>query len=265
MLGNLFSNSKKTAEIPDNLRLYAIGDIHGRLDCLSAMLTLIEEDKASARLASDAFGGADCTTALIFLGDYIDRGADSKKVIDRLIEIRKEQPNCVFLKGNHEAAFLDFLADPRANAEWMHWGGAETLQSYGLANVWTRDEEDLRDELATVLPEDHLMFLKSLPLTYSSGDYLFVHAGLKPGVALDEQEEKDLLWIRGEFHNARGDDRPEQTIIHGHHPVKKPHDAGWRINVDTGAYWSGSLTAVALEGKARRFLSTDLAKQTQDG
>ena len=193
---------------------------------------------------------------VIFLGDYVDRGPDSKGVLDRLIAFGKEWPKTVFLKGNHESIMLEFLDDPGEMLYWLDWGGEETLESCGLTDIIGRPGEDLEAELAQNLPSDHVKFLHSLPLTHVEGDYLFVHAGLRPGVPLEEQNEDDLLWIRRRFHKALVDERPEYTVVHGHQPVKKPEDAGWRIAVDTGACWSGKLTAVVLEGTERRFIST---------
>ncbi len=258
MLGKLFSKAKKQAVLPENLRIYAVGDVHGRVDCLDALLALIDEDIARTGIDADCAGAPPAKPQLVFLGDYIDRGPDSNAVIDRLIAVKRDKPDTVFLKGNHEAAFLDFMTIPRLNAEWLHWGGAETLESYGLDDIWVRDEEEMLADLLTKIPEAHLDFLRTLTLTHISGDYLFVHAGLKPGVPLEEQHEDDLLWIRGPFHNARNDERPDHRVVHGHHPVKKPHNAGWRINVDTGAFWSGMLTAVVVEGGETRFISTAL-------
>lgn len=240
-----FRKSSNGAAIPEGKRIYAIGDIHGALDALDALIAKIEKD-------ADGLENAQ----LIFLGDYVDRGPDSKGVIDRLASLKKDYKSAVFLKGNHEAAMLDFLDDPEEIMEWLEWGGDETLRSYGVSAPLSKSGDDLANDLANAMPKTHLDFLKSLALTHREGDYFFVHAGIRPGVALDEQEEDDLLWIRGRFHDASEDERPDATIVHGHQPRKKPLDAGWRINVDTGACWSGMLTAVVLEGNKRRFLST---------
>ena len=260
MLGKLLGkNGGKSASTPPGFRLYAIGDVHGCLKELNALLDLINEDTESASLSGEVFGddaSGPLKPVLVFLGDYIDRGPDSKGVLDRLIELQDEDIETMFLKGNHEAAMLDFMAAPRRHLEWMHWGGAETLESYGLENVWSRDEEDLAAELSINMPPEHRDFLETLELTHEAGDFIFVHAGLKPGVALNEQEEDDLIWIRSEFHRMPAEQRPDKVVVHGHHPVKKPDDKGWRVNVDTGACWSGMLTAVVLEDGKRRFLST---------
>ncbi len=245
MLGKLFASNRKTGAVPDGVKVYAIGDIHGRADLLDTLLD---------KIATDA--GALENVSLVFLGDYVDRGPDSRGVIDRLIALRDAQPSCVFLKGNHEAAMLDFLHDPEMMLHWFEWGGEETLKSYGISDILARPPQRLGVDLAAAMPAAHRPFLESLQLTYRIGDYLFVHAGVRPGVAIEDQQEEDLLWIRKRFHNASAHERPDAIVVHGHQPVKKPQDAGWRINVDTGAVWSGRLTALVLEGETRRFLTT---------
>lgn len=261
----LGKSHRNTASAPQDARIYAIGDIHGCLTELDALLGLIKNDaKSDLNESVEGDGAAKSSNAansttnatLVFLGDYIDRGPASKEVIDRLIDLQNSDWQTVFLKGNHEAAMLNFMAAPRKHSEWLHWGGAETLESYGIEHVWSRDEDDLAANLASVMPQSHRDFLETLELMHQEADYIFVHAGLKPGIALEEQEEQDLLWIRSEFHNTAPGDRLEYTVIHGHHPVKKPQDRGWRVNVDTGACWSGMLSAVVLEKNKRRFLST---------
>ncbi|MEQ8935084.1 MAG: metallophosphoesterase family protein, partial [Amphiplicatus sp.] len=232
------------AAAPEGVRLYAVGDIHGCAGQLDALLTQIQAEPAEG-----------LEKRIVFLGDYVDRGPDSRSVIDRLVAVRQEQPQTVFLKGNHEAAMLDFLNAPDAEASWLNWGGAETLQSYGITQIFNREPHLVAAEFADHLPAAHCAFFDGLELYSVAADYLFVHAGVRPGVPLEAQEERDLLWIRGEFHNALPERRPEKFVVHGHHPVKKPLDAGWRIDVDTGACYGGKLTAVVLEGTNRRFIS----------
>lgn len=244
MLGRIFGEKRSAACAPAGERLYAIGDVHGCAGLLDTLLAAIEADAAGR------------SRRLIFLGDYVDRGPASKAVIDRLLVLKGAEPDAVFLKGNHEQAMLDFLVDPGRNEEWLHWGGDKTLESYGVADIWRKGVNALAQELDDRLPDAHRAFLASLDLWRVFGDYAFVHAGFKPGVALEDQAAEDCLWIRSEFHNADPDKRPRETVVHGHHPVKKPVDAGWRIDVDTGAVWSDALTAVVLEGTTRRFLST---------
>jgi serine/threonine protein phosphatase 1 len=244
MIGKFFQEKPAPAAAPEGERLYAVGDIHGSAGLLEALLQKINADAAGRK------------RRLIFLGDYVDRGASSSAVIDILLSIRSQEPDAVFLKGNHEEAILDFLDAPDRNEDWLHWGGDTTLESYGIEEIWSKSPARLAEELENKIPDAHLNFLKSLELWRVLGDYVFVHAGFKPGVALEDQKEKDCLWIRGEFHNAAPEARPAKVVVHGHHPVKKPQDHGWRIAVDTGAVWSDALTAVVLDGTTRRFIST---------
>lgn len=245
MIRKLFREKAPGAAIPVGERVYAVGDIHGCAGLLDQLLTLIERD-----------AGDGPSPRLIFLGDYVDRGGQSCGVIDRLIEVKADKPDAIFLKGNHEQAMLDFLEEPDLNEEWLHWGGDKTLESYGVREIWTRRPSELARALNKILPKPHREFLTSLELWRVIGGYAFVHAGFKPGVEIAQQKEEDCLWIRAEFHNAAADERPDKVVVHGHHPVKKPLDAGWRIDVDTGAVWSDALTAVVLEGSTRRFIST---------
>lgn len=243
LLNRSRSDLVKNAAVPDGARVYAIGDIHGRADMLDELLSLIEAD-----------AGPSGEPRLVFLGDYVDRGPDSKGVLDRLCAIDKSETDAVFLKGNHEEIMLDFLAEPEDLPHWLDWGGEETLESYGVDPVG-QSAAALAEAMNAALPTDHRKFLKNLVLTHIERDYLFVHAGLRPGAPLEEQSETDLLWIRKRFHNAPPEDRPDYVVVHGHTPTDKPVDAGWRIGVDTGACYGGLLTAVALEGTKRRFIS----------
>ncbi len=243
MIQHPFRKSPRKAAVPNGKKIYAIGDIHGRSDMLDELLWRIKDDAGSLYDAK-----------LVFLGDYVDRGPDSRGVIDRLISLAKDFDNAVFLKGNHEALMLDFLAEPEDLFQWLEWGGEETLESYGVDPVG-KTHFSLAEEFSRNAPSSHLEFLRSLALTHVEGDFLFVHAGIRPGVALADQDEADLLWIRKRFHNAAPDARPEYVVVHGHTPTDKPVDAGWRIGVDTGAVYGGMLTAVVLEGDSRRFLS----------
>ena len=251
MIGNLFKRAPgggaHRPQAPEGQRIYAVGDIHGRLDLLEDLLGRIDRDSAGA------------ARRLVFLGDYVDRGPDSRGVLERLAALAAAEPTAVFLKGNHEAAMLDFLDAPADGDAWLSWGGAETLESYGIAPRLTAPPEALAEDLRRALPPAHGAFLRSLRLSFTAGDYFFVHAGVRPGAALADQKEEDLLWIRDAFHGAKPEDRPAETIVHGHHPTRKPVDEGWRIGVDTGAVWTGVLSAAVLEGAERRFLSTDRA------
>ena len=248
MIDRLFRTSGEhrhhNAAIPDGKRVYAIGDIHGRADMLDDLLAQIDADIGDHKQAQ-----------LIFLGDYIDRGLDSRGVIDRLLAVREERPDSVFLKGNHEAILLDFLSEPEDLPHWLDWGGEETLESYSIDPTRGLSPSELADAMKKAMPRDHLAFIKSLDLKHIEGDYLFVHAGVRPGTPLEDQEETDLLWIRKRFHNAPASERPDYVVVYGHTPEDKPVDAGWRIAVDTGACYGGALTAAVLEGTTRRFIS----------
>ena len=235
--------------------LVTIGDVHGRADLLRALLAQIEETLAGRRYR------------LILLGDYVDRGPDSRGVIEALLQLKRARPDTVFLKGNHEQAMLDFLGAPEEGEAWVQWGGAETLESYGIRPTeptasggddlgLERPAEVLAGELAETLPDEHFAFLMNLPLTHREGRYLFVHAGLNPERDLDDQRERDLLWIREAFHKGGKGVFGDLVVVHGHTPVGKPENKSWRVNVDTGAVWSGTLTALVLDGDKRRFVAT---------
>lgn len=244
MLDKLFGQKTAAAAVPADTSVFAVGDVHGRLDLLDALIERL-----------DAEGAREPGARLVFLGDYIDRGPDVRGVVDRLAALRQERPGTVFLAGNHEQVLLQFLAAPDGRADWLDWGGEETLLSYGLRRIGAFRADELGRELATRLPAAHRAFLDGLTLSETIGDYFFAHAGVKPGVPLDRQTADDLLWIRAPFHDAAPGERPDKVVVHGHHPVKKPLDLGWRIAVDTGAVYGGKLTAVALEGTKRRFIS----------
>ncbi len=239
------------ARVPDGRRVYAIGDIHGRADLLRKLLDNIQKDA----LGGDYRG----KPVLVFLGDYVDRGMESKQVIDLLAGKAMSPFETHFLKGNHEAAMLEFLADPAIGPRWADYGGRETLASYGVRPPRSRTSSEdwalAAQELKRVLPPEHLDFLRSLELSVQIGDYLFVHAGIRPGVGIDHQSEHDMLWIRDEFLN---DPRPlGPVVVHGHTPAPRPHRDHRRIGLDTGAYLTGKLTAARFEHDRVAFLSTD--------
>jgi serine/threonine protein phosphatase 1 len=227
---------------PPGVIVYAIGDIHGRSDLLRGALAVVR----------DAIGriGPGQRLALVFLGDYIDRGPASKVVIDDLIAFNGEgRCETVFLRGNHEQVLLDVL-DGESEGPWLQHGGRETLGSYGLA--WTSNDppKDLRARIAAALPASHVEFLRATTLTATYGDYLFVHAGLRPDRLIEEQSTADLLWFR------YYDDEPPlhgATVIHGHTPNRSPVLGRHRISIDTKAYASGALTLLQLEGTQKVF------------
>ena len=240
---------RPAARVPEGTRVYAIGDIHGRADLLDRLHAAIREDAGRA--------GADRRVA-VYLGDYVDRGLDSKGVIDRLLGDPLPGFERVFLMGNHEDALLKFLDEPQFGRDWKYYGGLETLMSYGVPDLPLKDEEAAfevaRDQFVERLPAAHLDFLRRLRLSHEEGDYFFAHAGVRPGVALDAQAAEDLMWIREEFLGFSGD--LGKIVVHGHTPEEQPVVRANRIGVDTGAYITGVLTAVALEGEGRRFVTS---------
>ncbi|MGA0606451.1 metallophosphoesterase family protein [Phenylobacterium sp. VNQ135] len=228
----------------DGELVYAVGDVHGCYDLMKTLLAKIAADSAARARGRRPI--------LIFLGDYVDRGPESAKVLEALIWLRRRPDLEVrLLKGNHEQAMLAFLDAPEANAAWLRWGGAETLQAYGVAPP-TGEEGPLavlraRDELLQRMPAGHLLLLQRLELMVAVGDYAFVHAGVRPGAALAQQTEQDLLWIREGFLDAVGPH--EKVIVHGHTWLdERPRLGEHRLGVDTGAYRTGVLTAVRLDG-----------------
>lgn len=215
--------------------VYAVGDIHGEARLLDRLLGLIEAD-AQARSGRKL---------LIFLGDYIDRGPDSARVLDILLGPVPKGFERFHLCGNHEEMFLDFLDAPHAGHEWLQHGGIDTLASYGIALEDRRaGRPKLTSLIASHIPDDHLAALRSLPHLITYGDFAFAHAGIRPGVPLDQQSRQDLLWIREGFLDQNG--TSGLTVVHGHTPGAAPVTAPGRICVDTGAFASGRLTAVRL-------------------
>jgi serine/threonine protein phosphatase 1 len=235
---------------PANSRLYAIGDIHGRLDLLRALRRTVARDAAR-------YGGR---RTVVYLGDYIDRGPESAQVLDELL---RPLPGFrqVFLLGNHEAMLLDFHGDAMAGPVWFRNGGLATLQSYGIEaeedpdGRWDRAElKRLRSDLRRRLSRPHLDFLRSLKLHFRAGDYLFVHAGIKPGVALADQAREHLLWIREPFLESTQDHG--MVVVHGHSIRPAVEICPNRIGVDTGAFESGRLSCVILGRGGVRVLQT---------
>ena len=237
------------ARAPEGLRLYAIGDIHGRADLLEELIDRISADMAE--------GGAE-RFVVVFLGDYVDRGAHNREVLDRLSQGGVPGAENVFLIGNHEAVMLQFLQDAEIGRDWVRFGGDSTLASYGVRlkreNPTIGELLTAQDGLRENLPPVHLDFLKQLKLTYRAGDYLFVHAGIRPGVPLEQQDGNDLIWIRNRFIDS--DDDFGCVVVHGHTPNLEIQSRHNRIGIDTGAYFSGRLTAAVLQNDIRRFLTT---------
>ena len=255
VLGLLSRRKKKqtpldVARVPDGMRVYAIGDIHGRKDLLKNLIAQIDEDSAARGPAS---------THIIFLGDLIDRGPDSAGVIEKAIKLKKKRGHNVrFLKGNHEEVFLKACREnnKKVTRFFIRIGGEETILSYPISKKEYRelDLEELSERLPNLVPQEHLKFVDSFEDQIIIGDYLFVHAGIRPDVALPQQEPSDLRWIREEFLDHRDDF--EKVVVYGHTIYKDVKEKRCRIGIDTGAYDSGKLTALALEGGERWYLQT---------
>jgi serine/threonine protein phosphatase 1 len=226
-----------------NNAIFAIGDIHGQLGFMEQALEFV---------AQDACAGA----PIVFLGDYVDRGPDSRGVIDLLLQGQAEGRNWHFLLGNHEDFFLRFLRAPsEINPHTRHkitWladaaGGRATLASYGVDVDPRRSHEDICADAHEAVPQAHLEFLRSLPRRYQTRDHLFVHAGIRPGIALEDQNPEDLIWIRQEFLQDRRDHGP--LVVHGHTPVDLPEHNGNRVNCDGGAGFGRPIHPVLLLGR----------------
>lgn len=243
------ATAQPAARVPDGTVVYAIGDVHGRLDLLESL---------EARIVRDAAARPAGRRAIVCLGDYVDRGYESRGVVEHLMADPPGGFERVCLKGNHEAFMLRFLEDTGIAGSWFANGGIETLMSYGVdippGGADPAGAESIRDDFERRLPAAHRDFLDALPLVHREGDYLFVHAGIRPGVTVAEQTPDDLMWIRGEFLNDPRDHGV--LVVHGHTVEPEPQVRANRIGIDTGAYATGRLTALAMEGGERDFLST---------
>ncbi len=239
--------------VPKGSRIYAIGDIHGRADLLDRLHDLI---------AADARAHPAARKLVVYLGDYLDRGYQSLEVADCLLARALEGFEAVHLRGNHEKVMLDFLDDSAIGFNWLMIGGDATLYSYGVAKAprargigdFAGDMDAVQKAFHDALPQSHLDFYQGLETTHVEGDYLFVHAGVRPGVALARQETRDLLWIRDEFLSSTADHG--KIVVHGHSIVEAPEIRANRIAIDTGAFTSGRLTCLVLDGDTRAFLGT---------
>ncbi|UZW58095.1 serine/threonine protein phosphatase (plasmid) [Sphingobium sp. JS3065] len=252
MLERLLSRFAKTppaaVRAPEGRRLYAIGDIHGHLDLLGGLLTQIGADEAAR---SGPRG------ELIFLGDLINRGPQSAQVIDHLIALQAERPETRFLLGNHEEVFLKALSGDRGALRFFdRMGGAQTILSYGITrNAYeAADYDELAAMLEKVVPPAHRAFLASFEDMIVEGDYVFVHAGVRPRVPLEEQKPGDLRWIRDDFLREARPLIPGMVIVHGHTIFEDIIERPGRIGLDTGAYRSGVLSAMGFEGSERWIL-----------
>lgn len=230
--------------------VYAIGDIHGRLDLL---------DRLHEKIAQDAAARPQGRRVLVYLGDYVDRGLQSCQVLDRLMDPPRDGFERVLLKGNHEDAMMQFLEDTAIGSSWMGFGGDATLYSYGVDVFGTPPEgverlDFIQQSLRERLPAGHRALLNGLRVAHVEGDYFFCHAGVRPGVDLQAQSAEDLMWIRDEFLHHR---KPfGKIVVHGHSIDPKPVVTANRIGIDTGAFATGVLTALVLWGQERGFIAT---------
>ena len=233
-------------ELAPDSRVYAIGDVHGQLGNLDRLLSAIDADQATR-------GPVPTTT--VFLGDLVDRGPASRQVVERAMQLERER-TCVFIMGNHEEILIRaWEGDRRAAGLFHRVGGRETLLSYGVepARYDACDLGDLATLVGKAVPVEHIAFLRGFQDSWTSGDYLFVHAGIRPGLALDLQRDTDLRWIRSEFLEDARDHGI--MVVHGHTISEDVDERPNRIGIDTGAYQSGRLTALGLQGTERWTLS----------
>jgi serine/threonine protein phosphatase 1 len=243
-----FSPKPSPPTIPDGALLFAFGDVHGRADLLREMMEAVAANASTAD-----------HLIVVGLGDYVDRGPDSSDVIDQLISWENIPGlETHFLTGNHEQMMLRFLADARGGPSWCGLGGRDTLHSYGVSAPMTAGDtegwETARLALTEVLPPEHLDFLNRLESRFELGDYFFAHAGARPGVTLENQVEKDLYWIREPFLSHRK--AFNKVIVHGHSQDVEVYADSRRIGIDTGAYATGVLTALRLEGATTALIQT---------
>ena len=236
---------RKRRRIPAGLRIHVVGDVHGNVDALRDVFSRIDADVPllGAR-----------RSVQIFLGDYVDRGPASREVLELLIT-RSRTDELLLLKGNHEAMLLEFLDNPSLLGHWRQYGGLQTLISYGLKptiNPTLDEQKELALELARCIPPAHRKLIGTMPSSFSVGDFFFVHAGVRPGIPFKQQKEEDLLWIREEFLLHERD--YEKIVVHGHTPVAEPAVLSNRINLDVGAYATGRLACLVIDGETLAFI-----------
>ena len=242
--------------VPVGRRAYAVGDVHGRLDLLDDLLRRVEADNAARPHAS---------VTIVFLGDLIDRGPQSAQVVERLRRYRPAFAKAVFLMGNHEEVLLRILSgETTLLADWLRFGGAECARSYGIdpKQMETLGGASALELLRNAIPKEHAKFLASFVDTASFGKYLFVHAGIRPGVPLSHQQPQDLRWIRLPFLDDEADHGC--IVVHGHTITEAVDERENRIGVDTGAYRTGVLTALGVEGEERWLLQTGSEEVSDD-
>ena len=233
------------ARLPPGLRIYAVGDVHGRADCLAVIFDLIADDRAQS---------PPVRSQIVMLGDYTDRGPHSMQVIETLADLTRDA-DFICLKGNHDQWLEEFLVAPENGDAFLYWGGMETLASYGVDFSSPRQSNAmLSRELGRKMPKKHRRFLGELRFQHVAGDYFFAHAGVRPGIPLEEQDPHDLMWIRDEFLLHEGDFG--KVIVHGHTPGMDVDIRRNRINADSRAYETGRLSCIVLENDSHRILQT---------
>lgn len=234
--------------VPEGMRLYAVGDIHGRYDLLLDL---------QQRIQTDADAHPSTLKTIVYLGDYIDRGPENDAVLEHLCQRPLPGFASVHLMGNHERSLLGFLEDPDRYSGWLLYGGVATLTSYGVdpSQLWSNTRlSQIARELEVRMPAHHRHFLETLERYRVFGDYLFVHAGIRPGQPLDRQDPEEMLWIRQDFTQYT---KPHSHIVvHGHQISETPEVRSNRIGIDTGAYATGRLTCLILESDRRHFIET---------
>lgn len=238
----------ESVRLSEDHRVYAVGDIHGRVDLLRELLEMVKEDMATRPKLQNT---------IVFLGDYIDRGPDSAAVIDYLSEFSVSDVECILLMGNHEKYMIDLVTGTVPIDLWLRNGGIATLKSYGIELNTPENFNDigvLQSEMKKKVPEHHWDFLNNLRTSWQLDGIFFAHAGINPTRPLRQQNDQDLIWIREKFLNSERDHGA--LIVHGHTPHQEPEFLRNRINVDTLAWQSNHLTTVALENGQCRFLST---------
>lgn len=238
---------RKVSYVPKNTRVYAVGDIHGSFGLLKTLHERIIADAKSCVPGKRKL--------LVYLGDYVDRGLESKQVIEELLNNPLDGFEAVFLKGNHENAMLEFLDNPKKGESWLAWGGDAAIRSYGINPADYNNIEELCAAFKQSIPASHLEFLQNLRIYHVEGDYLFVHAGIRPGVELEKQATQDMLVIRESFYFPDFPS-PDKTVVFGHTIFDHPFYEAGKLGIDTGAFATGKLTSAVLEEDSVRFVAT---------
>lgn len=250
-LRNIFrpaTAKKSSSAVPDGERYYVMGDVHGRCDLFDELALAIEADVLESGGGEEA-----CASTVVLLGDLVDRGPDSAGVV-RLAREWQTRRRVRCLAGNHEEMFLESFADTKVLRHFVKHGGRETIMSYGLdrRQYDALEIQELQDAMHRIVPQADRDFLAGFEDMIVIGDYVLVHAGIDPARAIDEQERSDLLWIRERF--LRSIEPFSHVVVHGHTIFEKVEDRGHRIGIDTGAFRTGVLTALVLEGTQRRYI-----------